>query len=257
MRAPSPPLYWRALWWASPPRTRTSTASGCWLAAWYDLGVPRCGGAFTPSTRVVSRRGGRGWFLFDSEAIRTASSDRDAPRRARSAILPSRRRPRRSRRRRSRTCSSRRTSRSGCGMCVQLGKRTSGRSRMRSLRRRTRSPSWGRTCRRRSNDELLFLISSCGFSLKIRAQSSAVRGRVLSQHAEHVLHTQILQKVIGQPIRVVRATWAQAQAVQNNWAASLTPSVHKRIAHTPPTRPVTNGPSRVLRDGGENAPDGE
>ena len=30
----------------------------------YDLGVPRCGGAFTPSTRVVSRRGGRGWFLF-------------------------------------------------------------------------------------------------------------------------------------------------------------------------------------------------
>jgi len=29
-----------------------------------DLGVPRCRGAFTPSTRVVSRRGGRGWFLF-------------------------------------------------------------------------------------------------------------------------------------------------------------------------------------------------
>ena len=29
-----------------------------------DLGVPRCCGAFTPSTRVVSRRGGRGWFLF-------------------------------------------------------------------------------------------------------------------------------------------------------------------------------------------------
>jgi len=28
------------------------------------LGVPRCCGAFTPSTRVVSRRGGRGWFLF-------------------------------------------------------------------------------------------------------------------------------------------------------------------------------------------------
>ena len=28
-----------------------------------DLGVPRCCGAFTPSTRVVSRRGGRGWFL--------------------------------------------------------------------------------------------------------------------------------------------------------------------------------------------------
>jgi hypothetical protein len=28
------------------------------------LGVPRCCGAFTPSTRVVSRRGGRGWSLF-------------------------------------------------------------------------------------------------------------------------------------------------------------------------------------------------
>ena len=30
----------------------------------HDLGVPRCCGAFTPSTRVVSRRGCRGWFLF-------------------------------------------------------------------------------------------------------------------------------------------------------------------------------------------------
>ena len=29
-----------------------------------DLGVPRCCGAFTPSTRIVSRRWGRGWFLF-------------------------------------------------------------------------------------------------------------------------------------------------------------------------------------------------
>ena len=29
-----------------------------------DLGVPRCCGTFTPSTRVVSRRGSRGWFLF-------------------------------------------------------------------------------------------------------------------------------------------------------------------------------------------------
>ena len=36
----------------------TPTLIGC------DLGVPRCCGAFTPSTRVVSRRGGRGWFLF-------------------------------------------------------------------------------------------------------------------------------------------------------------------------------------------------
>ena len=27
-------------------------------------GVPRCGGAFTPSTRLVSIRRGRDWFLF-------------------------------------------------------------------------------------------------------------------------------------------------------------------------------------------------
>ena len=30
----------------------------------YDLGVPRCCGAFTPSTRAVSRRRSRGWSLF-------------------------------------------------------------------------------------------------------------------------------------------------------------------------------------------------
>ena len=38
-----------------------------WLpyaAMTHDRSVPRCCGAFTPSTRVVSRRGGRGWFLF-------------------------------------------------------------------------------------------------------------------------------------------------------------------------------------------------
>ena len=29
-----------------------------------DLGVPSCGDAFTPSTRVVFERGGRGWSLF-------------------------------------------------------------------------------------------------------------------------------------------------------------------------------------------------
>ena len=29
-----------------------------------DLGVPSCGGAFTPSKRLVSIRRGRGWFLF-------------------------------------------------------------------------------------------------------------------------------------------------------------------------------------------------
>ena len=28
------------------------------------LAVPSCGGAFTPSTRLVSIRRGRGWFLF-------------------------------------------------------------------------------------------------------------------------------------------------------------------------------------------------
>ena len=33
-------------------------------APWCDLGVPRCCSAFTPSTRVVSRRGGRGWSQF-------------------------------------------------------------------------------------------------------------------------------------------------------------------------------------------------
>ena len=36
----------------------TPTLIGC------DLGVPRCCGAFTPSTRVVSRNDGSGWFLF-------------------------------------------------------------------------------------------------------------------------------------------------------------------------------------------------
>ena len=34
------------------------------MCAKYDLGVPRCCGAFTPSTRLVSIRRGRGWFLF-------------------------------------------------------------------------------------------------------------------------------------------------------------------------------------------------
>ena len=29
-----------------------------------NLGVPSCGGAFTPSTRLVFIRQGRGWFLF-------------------------------------------------------------------------------------------------------------------------------------------------------------------------------------------------
>ena len=35
-----------------------------WLDGKCDLGVPRCCGAFTPSTRLVSIRRGCGWFLF-------------------------------------------------------------------------------------------------------------------------------------------------------------------------------------------------
>jgi len=46
------------------------------------LGVPSCRGAFTPSTRVVSGNDGRGWFFFDFEAVRTVSSEYDAPRRS-------------------------------------------------------------------------------------------------------------------------------------------------------------------------------
>ena len=34
-----------------------------------DLGVPRCCGAFTPSTRLASIRRGRGWFVFDVELV--------------------------------------------------------------------------------------------------------------------------------------------------------------------------------------------
>ena len=37
------------------------------------LGVPSCGDAFTPSTRLVSRNDGSGWFLFDLGCIRTRS----------------------------------------------------------------------------------------------------------------------------------------------------------------------------------------
>ena len=35
-----------------------------WDSKWCDLGVPSCGGAFTPSMRLVSISRGRGWFLF-------------------------------------------------------------------------------------------------------------------------------------------------------------------------------------------------
>ena len=33
-------------------------------APWCDLGVLKCGGAFTPSTRLVSGNDGSVWFLF-------------------------------------------------------------------------------------------------------------------------------------------------------------------------------------------------
>ena len=36
---------------------------GCWTAL-CDLGVPRCCGGFTPSTRLVSIRRGREWSFF-------------------------------------------------------------------------------------------------------------------------------------------------------------------------------------------------
>ncbi len=52
------------------------------IAEVYDLGVPRCCGAFTSLKRVVSRNDGSVWFFFDFKAVRTASSDRDAPRRS-------------------------------------------------------------------------------------------------------------------------------------------------------------------------------
>ena len=58
------------------------------LGGMFDLGVPRCCGAFTPSTRVVSRRGGRGWFLFRFRG----HSDRTAMLRAGSARRPTARR---------------------------------------------------------------------------------------------------------------------------------------------------------------------
>ena len=35
-----------------------------WRKPGYDLGVPSCGGAFTPSRRLISRNDGGGWFLF-------------------------------------------------------------------------------------------------------------------------------------------------------------------------------------------------
>ena len=44
-------------------RPLVDTPCDCHYLGTCDLGVPRCCGGFTPSTRVVSGRG-RGWFLF-------------------------------------------------------------------------------------------------------------------------------------------------------------------------------------------------
>ena len=44
--------------------TRKQEAERRMANAMRDLGVPRCCGAFTPSTRLVPIRRGRGWFIF-------------------------------------------------------------------------------------------------------------------------------------------------------------------------------------------------
>jgi hypothetical protein len=57
---------------APPPAgTELKTAGGnfhCY-AAGADRGVPSCGGAFAPSTRLVSRNDGSGWSLFRFWAV--------------------------------------------------------------------------------------------------------------------------------------------------------------------------------------------
>ena len=59
-------------------------------------GVPRCCGAFTPSTRVVSIRRGRGWFTFDFERISGCISHTGWPGRRRRACAEHRGRSTRS-----------------------------------------------------------------------------------------------------------------------------------------------------------------
>ena len=72
-RSPSEPRPRETRWasWsasaATASRRRPTTASPrrCRpLTSRYDLGVPRYCGAFTPSTRLVTIRRGRGWFCF-------------------------------------------------------------------------------------------------------------------------------------------------------------------------------------------------
>ena len=65
-QAPPPPPFVSRGWLMKKGRKRRNWKRRYFVLSddWSDLGVPRCGGAFTPSTRVVSRRGGRGWSLF-------------------------------------------------------------------------------------------------------------------------------------------------------------------------------------------------
>ena len=64
--APPPPPFVSRGWLMKKGRKRRNWKRRYFVLSddWSDLGVPRCCGAFTPSTRVVSRRGCRGWFLF-------------------------------------------------------------------------------------------------------------------------------------------------------------------------------------------------
>ena len=65
-QAPPPPPFVSRGWLMKKGRKRRNWKRRYFVLSddWSDLGVPWCCGAFTPSTRLVSRRGGRGWSLF-------------------------------------------------------------------------------------------------------------------------------------------------------------------------------------------------